>query len=155
MDHGDLPLPYLGVSRIFLTSGLRVRESLCTYFRFRTGLLDTSCNMCKILRFSPIFIAYATMMLKDGAQQARLSVRIIIVITVFLPRSFRLRLAGACTWEYVASHVMSLGEAEFMLPYPDSKTTSGNIENRKCQSSSRIFFVAGQSRYLEWKIDVA
>lgn len=48
------------------------------------------------------------------------------------------------TWEYVASHVISLGEAEFMLPYPDSNTTSGNIENRKCQSSSRIL-VAGHA----------
>ena len=31
-----------------------------------------------------------------------------------------------------------------MLPYPDSNTTSGNIENRKCQSSSRIL-VAGHA----------
>ncbi|TGO89037.1 hypothetical protein BPOR_0128g00110 [Botrytis porri] len=58
------------------------------------------------------------------------------------------------TWEYVASHVMSLGEAEVMLPYPDSQTTSGNIENRECQSSSRIL-VAGHLVIWNGRQDVA
>lgn len=100
MDHGDL-LPYLEVSRIFLTPGLRVWEKWCTYFRIRTGLLDTCCNMCKILHPSPIFIAYATMLLKYGAQQGK-AVNKNHNHHFRIPTSiFCLRLAGVCQFVVV------------------------------------------------------
>lgn len=97
----DLPLPYLEVSRIFLTPGLRVWEKWCTYFRIRTGLLDTCCNMCKILHPSPIFIAYATMLLKYGAQQGK-AVNKNHNHHFRIPTSiFCLRLAGVCQFVVV------------------------------------------------------
>lgn len=61
MDHGDLPLPYLEGSRVFLTPGLRVRERYVHTFAL---VLVYWILSAKFFTSAPIFIAYATMLLR-------------------------------------------------------------------------------------------